>query len=264
MFCSGVDEATLKAVLEAKFKQCDSGWYNERLQQEIEKRKEYTDSQSLNGTIGQFWKKVKTEIKSEKEYAKIRKKFFHVSKQELFNLINLFNNQENTTAKAVLEATLQHLENENRNENEIVIDKKRGIDKGEKYAQFENFRLAYPGNKRGYEIELKTLQKHDDWQSVIPLLTPALQKEMNWRSQAKAANVWTPDWANLQTWLNQRRWEQELKSIESPTQQLVYTPLVKQELSTEQQIKRMFGEDADPKDYFFNAKKNTYEKLPLN
>ena len=31
MYCSGINEATLKATLEAKFKLCDKGWINQRL-----------------------------------------------------------------------------------------------------------------------------------------------------------------------------------------------------------------------------------------
>lgn len=265
MFCSGIDKATLEAVLEAKFKRCEAGWYNERLSEELEKRREYTESQSVNGTIGQFWKKVKMEVKSDKEYQKIRKSLSHLTKQELFYFLNQFNNQDNTSIKAVLqavlEASLKHLENEIENEIENE-NKEKGIIKGKNIPAFEQFRQAYPGTKRGHEIEFKVLQKHDDWKEVLPKLMLALQKEISWRQRAKEAGVWTPGWANLQTWLNQRRWEQEFKEIETEVSPTVSPPPVVRSVSTEEQIRQQFGQDADPRDYFFNAKTNRYEKLP--
>lgn len=116
MFCSGIDEATLKAVLEAKFKRAENGWYNERLAYEIKKREEYAATQSKNGVIGQFWKKVKASFTNKKEYEKYRKNFLEVSKDTLYDLINLYNNQSFTSFQAMLEAMLKHLENENEDE----------------------------------------------------------------------------------------------------------------------------------------------------
>lgn len=86
--------------------------------------------------------------------------------------------------------------------------------------QFEEFRVAYPGKKTGHETMLKVLQKkHKDWKSAIPLLLPALKREMAYRElilmrQRRGENVHLPDMANMQTWLNQRRWEMEYPDIE--------------------------------------------------
>jgi len=119
MYCSGIDQATLEAVLQAKFRRCDKGWYNERLSREIEKRKSYSRSQSLNGSVGQFWKKVKAELKSEKKWLQVRKKLSHLSKDQLFDLINQFHSLDFTSFSAMLQAMLEHIENRNENGNEI-------------------------------------------------------------------------------------------------------------------------------------------------
>lgn len=78
---------------------------------------------------------------------------------------------------------------------------------------FELFRKNYPGTKRGYETELKVFQKHKDWRKCVDLLLPALQNELEWREACAAAGIWVPPWKIMQTWLNQRCWEQELPVV---------------------------------------------------
>lgn len=72
MFCTGVDEATLKATLKAKFKQTNKGWVNEVLENVVSERKTYKKTQSENGKIGQFWKKSK-QILSKKDFLILKK-----------------------------------------------------------------------------------------------------------------------------------------------------------------------------------------------
>lgn len=106
MYCSGVNEATLKAVLKAKFKQTDSGWLNDKLQHVIEERQEYALKQSSNGRIGQFWKKAKA-LLSNKEYNELKKNLKEKPNNEIFNLIE--NKEINkATLEAVLKASLKH------------------------------------------------------------------------------------------------------------------------------------------------------------
>lgn len=77
--------------------------------------------------------------------------------------------------------------------------------------QFEIFRKAYRGTKRGLNVEFEAFRKkHKDWQAVIPLLTPALERLIRWRNQCIDNHVFCPEWPYLSTWLNQRRWEEEL------------------------------------------------------
>jgi hypothetical protein len=85
----------------------------------------------------------------------------------------------------------------------------------EKYTQqFEQARKIYPGTKRGCETEFANFEKHKDWKKVLPLLKPAIEKQIEWRRESKAANIWVPKWKNFQTWINNRCWEDEIE-IES-------------------------------------------------
>lgn len=82
--------------------------------------------------------------------------------------------------------------------------------------EFEKFRKAYPGNKGGHKVEFDNFKKkHSDYQAVVYLLSPALSKLREWREQKKQLGQFVPEYANLSTWLNQRRWEVEFEKVES-------------------------------------------------
>ena len=120
MYCSGIDEATLQATLQAKFKLCDKGWYNERLFEVIEQRKTFGEKQSDNGLIGQFFKKAKSSLPS-KDYTKLKDFIYNVfTKEKLINELKINNNHE-TMLQAMLQAMLKHLVNVNVIVNEDVI-----------------------------------------------------------------------------------------------------------------------------------------------
>ncbi len=75
---------------------------------------------------------------------------------------------------------------------------------------FDEFRMAYKGTRRGLETELADFsRKHSDWKAAIPLLMPALEKEIRYRSRLASSEQFEPSWKNLKTWLSQRCWEQE-------------------------------------------------------
>jgi uncharacterized protein YdaU (DUF1376 family) len=109
MYCSGIDEATLKATLEAKFKLTLNGWINERLENVISDRKKFSSKQSQNGKIGQFWKKSKS-ILSSSEYSQLRKAILDKDNSEILQLI-----KGKEISEATLKALLKHLVNENIN-----------------------------------------------------------------------------------------------------------------------------------------------------
>ena len=120
MYCSGIDEATLQATLQAKFKLCDKGWYNERLFEVIEQRKTFGEKQSDNGLIGQFFKKAKSSLPS-KDYTNLKDFIYNVfTKEKLINELKINNNHE-TMLQAMLQAMLKHLVNVNVIVNEDVI-----------------------------------------------------------------------------------------------------------------------------------------------
>lgn len=85
-------------------------------------------------------------------------------------------------------------------------------------AQFDAFRKAYKGTKRGLKVELDNFKKkNDNWREIIPTLMPALEREIAWREQMQAAGQFVPQWAHLQTWINQSRWETEFETVETAT-----------------------------------------------
>lgn len=81
-------------------------------------------------------------------------------------------------------------------------------------AEFDAFRKAYPGTKRGLKTEFDNFKKkHKDYREVIPKLMPALEALKDWRKKAKEHGQFVPEYANLQTWINQRRWESEFEKL---------------------------------------------------
>ena len=77
--------------------------------------------------------------------------------------------------------------------------------------QFEIFRKRYPGTKRGLDTEFNEFVKKYNGHvtEIVPLLLPALENLMRWREQAAKRGEFVPSFANLKTWINQRRWETE-------------------------------------------------------
>jgi len=103
MYCVGVSEATLEATLEAKFKLCEKGWYNERLQEVMNDYEEYTKDQSDNGMYGQFIKKLNKD-KSIKNLTEL--KDFIKNEYTIKRLIEDL--KSNNNYEATLEALLKH------------------------------------------------------------------------------------------------------------------------------------------------------------
>ena len=155
MYCTGIDEATLKATLKAKFKQTDKGWLNEVLSERIGEREEYKDKQSLNGKIGQIMKKAKKACKPN-EYAAFRKYFYEILGKK--NAINLLENNE-TTLEGLLKASLKHLANADAIANANAIKGKgKGVEKPlVKKKYFESILFEYedilPINKKELLLE---------------------------------------------------------------------------------------------------------------
>lgn len=127
MYCSGIDEATLKATLEAKFKLTESGWLNGKLLKVATEREIFAQKQSENGMVGQFLKKAKATIDAGR---------FQLLKDYIFDklgkieLVKLLKSKE-ATHEGVLEGLLKHLAIEDANENAIededVIQLKKSV-----------------------------------------------------------------------------------------------------------------------------------------
>lgn len=109
------------------------------------------------------------------------------------------------------------------------INKKQTKSESEDFSDceslFEDFRKAYPGNKRGHDTEFTNFKKKNPktWQSIVPLLMPALERMLEWRNAAQKAGKFVPGHANLSTWINQSRWQTEYEVINP--QQPTITPI---------------------------------------
>lgn len=80
--------------------------------------------------------------------------------------------------------------------------------------EFESFRKKYHGSKRGIITEFENFKKkHSDYKEVVFLLNPALKALRTWRDLKRAEGQFVPEYANLSTWINQRRWEVEHEKI---------------------------------------------------
>lgn len=102
--------------------------------------------------------------------------------------------------------------------------------------EFERFRQAYPGSKRGLAVEFGNFKKKypKQWKEIIPLLMPAVERLLAHHKAAQEANkqgakIFVPNFAYLATWINQARWEEEFPEIPGTTP----APTVKKETDNE-------------------------------
>lgn len=81
---------------------------------------------------------------------------------------------------------------------------------------FEEFRKKYPGKKRGLEVEFEHFTKRvKEWRCVLPVLMTSLESQIKEREIKKAKRMFCPEWKNLQTWINQSCWTEEVQNFES-------------------------------------------------
>lgn len=133
MYCNGINEATLEATLEAKFKQTENGWLNDKLEKVKKEREDFSNKQSVNGTVGQFWKKAKG-ILDIKDYIKLRELLNNQSNNEIFEQI-----KDKNIDKAMLIAMLKHLAIVNVN---AIVNKEK--EKGGDFQKIEEDEQSEP------------------------------------------------------------------------------------------------------------------------
>lgn len=75
---------------------------------------------------------------------------------------------------------------------------------------FEAFRKAYPGTRRGADVEWDNFSRKNPAEAVA-LLMPALLREKAHKAECARVGAFCPEWAHLSTWINQRRWTQEFE-----------------------------------------------------
>ena len=136
--------------------------------------------------------------------------------------------QTNATCAHSVRNTLQHkitqTKKETKKETKTNIPLKN---------DFDFCRKIYPGSKRCLDTEYKLFQNQRDWQEVLPLLKPAIEKQILtiWKDAEKK---FIP---HFKTWLSQRRWELELNAPEQ------ITPTTKPiDLEAQRQLRELRGQ----------------------
>ena len=119
MYCSGINEATLIATLVGKFIKSENGWHNEKLNEVINSRKDFSNKQSVNGTVGQFWKRVKAAL-IPLEYEQIKSFYASKNNETIYKEIIEKELKTDVNLKAMLKAMLKHLAIENAIENKDI------------------------------------------------------------------------------------------------------------------------------------------------
>jgi hypothetical protein len=75
---------------------------------------------------------------------------------------------------------------------------------------FDEFRKKYPGTKKGNATEFENFKKkHKDWKEVLPTLSSVIDNQIRAKEIRRQNGAFVPEWKNLQTWINQRCWEEE-------------------------------------------------------
>ena len=155
MFCVGVDEATLKATLEAKFELTPDGWVNRVLEKVVTEREKYTKSQSESGKVGQFWKKAKL-LLSKKDFEKLKKT---IDKPFILKEYSNSDFTNEATLKALFKRCLNNKENEDVIENENEI---KNITENEKGSMREKTKIQIFENEIIFPFETETFKAQ--WQ----------------------------------------------------------------------------------------------------
>lgn len=147
----------------------------------------------------------------------------------IYNILSS-NNIKNNYIESIINTISQNSQNAEDAQAEIADEQKKTAPKTaepstELEQQFEEFRKAYKGRKRGHKEEFENFKKKNtDWREIVPLLMPALHRLEDYNAAAMAAGKWVPQWANLQTWINQRRWTEELPLEAAPSSQQPKAP----------------------------------------
>ena len=60
--------------------------------------------------------------------------------------------------------------------------------------------------KKGLETELENFKKkYPNYEEILPLLYPAVEKLIAWRKRKTDLGQWVSEYPNMQTWINQKK-----------------------------------------------------------
>lgn len=99
----------------------------------------------------------------------------------------------------------------------------------EKDPNFEMFAEAhalYGGMKRWVGTEFKNFKaKHKNWKEILPMLKGAIQNQIDWRAEKKAAGEWVPEWKLFSNYIDENHFEMiypVAKAVSNNTDQVPY------------------------------------------
>lgn len=109
--------------------------------------------------------------------------------------------------------------------------------------EFDEFRKIYRGTKRGLRTEFTNFcKKHKDWKAVLPTLKERYEHQCELKDQARMFGCFVPVEKNLQTYLNQRCWEEEPQFQRQPKRDSEKTIAEKMaEIELDYQINKQYG-----------------------
>lgn len=153
-------------------------------------------------------------------------KFYYLPKFRNHQVINRPNYEDINIPKELLFKEFKKISEQSVNNHGLISEQSVSIEEkerniyntpynppngdGEFEIEFEKFRKLYPGVKRGLSTEFENLKKkHKDWKHIIPLLTEAIRNEIKFHESKSAMGEFVPQYKNLNTWINNRCWEQE-------------------------------------------------------
>lgn len=145
MYCSGCTKDIVSTVLTAKFQRCPEGWYNKALKKVILEREEYSDKQSENGRLSQYYGKVKR-LFSDKDFKKFESVFKKLDRELQIQIIDNkdFEPNKNTDPTTFI-TSFQHLSDSIAISDSDSIKDSSGKDslKGKPYPEYQECLAAY-------------------------------------------------------------------------------------------------------------------------
>lgn len=103
---------------------------------------------------------------------------------------------------------------ENNKDNNLILFqevKEKEKEENNYLVIFDSFRRIYRGTKRGNEVEFKNfVKKHADWKEILPKLLDMYKSQCALLDERARRNLFVPQPKNLQTYINQRCWEEEI------------------------------------------------------
>lgn len=208
-------EAFLKiwSVISCHFIQKDERLYNQKLENVRNSRAEKSKMNTITGTFAGLLRLGKY---SQEQYKHLKNNFkpTDFTQYEKEQLTERLTEWIQLCLKSI--AIANAIAIEDNIENIIKEKKKKSKERREESAsplknEFDAFRVAYPGTKRGLDVEFEYFKKvTKNWKEIVPILKPKLQYQINARKLRESKKLFVPEWKNLSTWINNKCWEEEL------------------------------------------------------